>query len=162
MPDPEDFKRELEELLDDLEQEEALPFDLQDDLEDYRQRLEDAETYEDISGIANDLQDTLDSYSGPSDYSDYSQRAGDISTGSGSSSGSVNLSEIKASINKLEKELKELEERVDSLRDYNELMVTWEREIEARLAELEKGDKWIHQINGTTQETGTVNFVTEA
>ena len=162
VPDPDDFKRELEELLDDLEQEEALPFDLQDDLEDYRQRLEDAETYEDISGIADDLQDTLDSYSGPGDYSDYSQRAGDISTGSGSSSGSVNLSEIKASINKLEKELKELEKRIDSLRDYNELMVAWERAIEERLAELEKGDKWIHQINGTTQETGTVNFVTEA
>ena len=161
VPDPDDFKRELEDLLDDLEGEEALPFDLQDDLEDYRQRLEDAETYEDISGIADDLQDTLDSYGGSGDYSDYSQRAGDISSGAGSSSGSVNLSEIKASINKLEKDLKELEKRVDSLRDYNELMVTWEKEIEARLAELEKGDNWIHQINGTTHETGTVNFVTE-
>ena len=160
-PDPDDFKRELEDLLDDLESLDDLPAELEGDLEDYRQRLEDAETYENISGIADDLQDTLDSYGGSGDYGDYSRRAGDISTGAGASSGSVNLSVIKAGINKLEKDLKELEKRVDSLRDYNELMVTWEKEVETRLAELEKGDNWIHQINGTTHETGTVNFVTE-
>lgn len=161
VPDPDDFKRELEDLLDDLESSDDLPAELESDIEDYRQRLEDAETYEDISGIADDLQDTLDSYGGSGDYGDYSRRAGDISTGAGASSGSVNLSEIKAGINKLEKDLKELEKRVDSLWDYNELMVTWEKEVEIRLAELEKGDNWIHQINGTTHETGTVNFVTE-
>lgn len=161
VPDPDDFKRELEDLLDDLESSDDLSAELESDIEDYRQRLEDAETYEDISGIADDLQDTLDSYGGSGDYGDYSRRAGDISTGAGASSGSVNLSEIKAGIKKLEKDLKELEKRVDSLWDYNELMVTWEKEVEIRLAELEKGDNWIHQINGTTHETGTVNFVTE-
>lgn len=168
-PDPEDFRQELEDLLDDLESSEDLPFDLQDDLDDYRRRLEEAETYEDISGIAQDLQDTLDDYSGSGgsgDYSDYSQRAGDISSGAGSSSGSVNLSEIKASIKALDKRVTELEERVDNLRDYNELMLAWEKEVETKLKELEDlkeslGCGWNHQINGYTEKTGTVNFVTE-
>ena len=166
VPDPDDFKRELEELLDDLESTDDLPVELQDDLEDYRQRLEDAETYDDISGIADDLQDTLESYGDSGDYRGYSQRAGDISSGAGSSSGSVNLTEIKTSINKLEKGLKELEMRVDNLRDYNELMLMWEKEVETRLKELEDlkdslGCGWDHQINGFTEKTGTVNFVTE-
>ena len=167
VPDPEDFKRELEGLLDDLEGADDLPTDLQDDLDDYRQRLEDAETYDDISGIADDLQNTLDGYSGTGDYSDYSQRAGDISSGAETASDPVKLSEIRFSIARLEKALRDLEARVDSLRDYNELMIIWEREVETRLKELEDlkdnlGCGWEHQVNGFTLKTGTVNFVTEA
>ena len=128
---------------------------------------EDAETYDEISGIADDLQNTLDGYSGTGDYSDYSQRAGDISSGAETASDPVKLSEIRFSIARLEKELRDLEARVDSLRDYNELMIRWEREVETRLKELEDlkdnlGCGWEHQVNGFTLKTGTVNFVTEA
>ena len=162
-PDPDDFRQDLEDLLDELEHVEELPDVLLEELDDIWQQLDDAESYEEISEIASSIQDTLDDYS---DYSNYSQRAGDISSGAGSSTGSVNLTEIRAGIRALEKRVKDLEKRVDGLRDYNELMLEWESRVDERLAELESikeslGCGWDHQVNGFSLKTGTVNFVTE-
>lgn len=140
-----------------------------DDLDDITGGLDDATSYDDLSGINDDLSDY---WSGNQDIFDYDPSGGSSSSyseigdrisGTGSTiSGATDtgsLADVKA-------EIKELEKRVDSLRDYNELMIGWEKEVEKKVADLEElvhaiaVDAWVHQIDGQSVEVGVVNFVT--
>lgn len=140
-----------------------------DDLYDITGGLDDATNYDDLSGINDDLSDYWSNNQDIFDYdpsgggsSSYSE-IGDKISGTGSTiSGATDtgsLADVKA-------EIKELAKRVDSLRDYNELMVGWEKEIEKKIADLEElvhaiaVDAWVHQIDGQSVEVGIVNFVT--
>lgn len=139
-----------------------------DDLDDITGGLDDATNYDDLSGINDDLSDywsgnqdifDYDSGGGSSSYSEIGDRiSGTGSTISGATDNG-SLADVKA-------ELKDLTKRVDSLRDYNELMVKWEKDIEKRLTDAEElldavaKDAWVHEIDGQRVEVGIVNFVT--
>jgi len=139
-----------------------------DDLYDITGGLDDTTNYDDLSSINDDLSDY---WSGNQDIFDYDSggssssysEIGDKISGTGSTiSGATDtgsLADVKA-------DLKDLTKRVDSLRDYNELMVKWEKDIEKRLTDAEElldavaKDAWVHEIDGQRVEVGIVNFVT--
>ena len=167
----------------DLTQEELKQI-LEAELDQMRDDLGNAESYEDLLDLTDDLDDFWTGHDDIFNYdtgdsTGYDDIGSNISDTSGRVSGSTggsNLSELKTRIVKLEKAnstfqkeaatlketIRELTQRVDNLRDYNELMSTWEREVNERITALEDSERWIHQINGVTAKTGTVNFITEA
>ena len=164
--------------LDELEEQvdEQWPYTVENIPEEFGNLIEEIEVLiggddSQYSGWQDDLSSISDNID-RSDYSDYysgsgggssgssSSSGGGGSTGSGSSSGGSGYSS-KVEIKNLEKAISDLQKRVDSLRDYNELMNSWETRVESRLTALEGATHWVHQINGATRETGTVNFVTE-
>lgn len=139
-----------------------------DDLYDITGGLDDATNYDDLSGINDDLsdywsnnQDIFDYDSGGSGSS-YSDIGGKISNTSSTISGATD----KGSLADVKAELIELTKRVDNLRDYNEHMGLWEKEVNKKLADLEElidaiaKDAWVHEIDGQRVEVGIVNFVT--
>jgi len=157
-----------EDELDDVTPEDVINY-IQEDIEEITVDLGDAEDYDDLSDINDDLGDywsdneTIFNYDtsggGSSSYSDI---GGKISGTSSTISGATDdgsLAEVKA-------QLTELTKRVDSLRDYNELMAAWEKEVDKKLADLEElvdaiaKDAWVHEIDGERVEVGIVNFVT--
>lgn len=140
-----------------------------DDLYDITGGLDDATNYDDLSGINDDLsdywsnnQDIFDYDSGGGSSSSYSEIGNRISSTSSTISGATD----KGSLADVKADLKDLTKRVDSLRDYNELMVKWEKDIEKRLTDAEElldavaKDAWVHEIDGQRVEVGIVNFVT--
>ena len=139
------------------------------DLEEITGDLGDADNYDDLSDINDDLgdywsdnQDIFDydtSGGGSSSYSDIGGRISDTGNTISGATDTSSLAEVKAQIADLTK-------RVDNLRDYNELMITWEKEVDKRLDDLEElvhamaVDAWVHQVDGQRVEVGVVNFVT--
>lgn len=158
-----------EDQLDDITPEDVIDL-IQEDIDEITVDLGDAEDYDDLSDINNDLGDywsdneTIFNYdtSGSGSSYSYSDIGGKISGTSSTISGATDdgsLAEVKA-------QLTELTKRVDSLRDYNELMAAWEKEVDKKLADLEElvdaiaKDAWVHEIDGERVEVGIVNFVT--
>lgn len=136
------------------------------DLDDITEGLDDATDYDDLSGINDGLedywgdnQDIFDTGGGGSTYSDIGDRISDTGSTISGATDDSSLAEVKAAIIELTK-------RVASLWEYNELMVSWEKEVEKRITDLEElvdaiaKDAWVHEIDGQRVEVGTVNFVT--
>jgi len=139
-----------------------------DDLYDITGGLDDATNYDDLSGINDDLSDYWSNNQDIFDYdsggggSSYSDIGGKISGTSSTISGATD----KGSLADVKAELIDLTKRVDNLRDYNEHMGVWEKEVDKKLADLEElidaiaKDAWVHEIDGQRVEVGIVNFVT--
>ena len=139
-----------------------------DDLYDITGGLDDATNYDDLSGINDELSDYWSNNQDIFDYdsggggSSYSDIGGKISNTSSTISGATD----KGSLADVKAELIDLTKRVDNLRDYNEHMGLWEKEVNKKLADLEElidaiaKDAWVHEIDGQRVEVGIVNFVT--
>lgn len=140
------------------------------DLDEITGGLDDAESYDDLKGIIDELGDYWQDQKGIFDYGDDSGGGSsgydDIGSSISGTGGEIGAASDPSMLYEIQAQVAGLESTIEGLSSNFDAISASESEVQSRLAELEElvhaiaVDAWVHEVDGERVEVGTVNFVT--
>lgn len=165
IPDVDDYRDNLGGLLDDINDyisdpnyeyaDEPIVDTLLDELGRIQSGLDGAESYSDLDDLLGQLsefltenEDYLDSDSG--DYDSWLDQTNDLWNDLGSAENPLSIHDMQSDVSLLQNDCADLWNQLSGL----------QMQVEELKAAVAASEQWVHQIDGETVTSGTVNFVT--